>query len=50
MELFAKIVNDLQPLTIFAKISILDISLGTKYSSDVFTTQHKAKNLFLQNG
>ena len=29
MELFAKIVNGFQPLTIFAKCSILDVRLGS---------------------
>ena len=33
MELFAKIVNGLKPMTIFAKISILDIWLGFDHSS-----------------
>ena len=33
MELFAKIVNGLQPLAIFAKKSVLDVLLGSEYSS-----------------
>ena len=32
MELFAKIVNCLRHLTIFAKGTILDISLGSEYA------------------
>ena len=33
MELFAKIVNGFQPLTIFARSSILDVRLGFEYAS-----------------
>ena len=36
MELFAKIINDFQLLTIFAKSSILDIRLGFEYIFLVF--------------
>ena len=34
MKLFAKIVNDFQLFTIFAKSSILDVWLGYEYASD----------------
>ena len=34
MGLFAKIVNGFQPLTVFAKSSILDVRLGFKYVSE----------------
>ena len=33
MKLFVQIVNGLQPLTIFAKSSILDIWVGTEYAT-----------------
>ena len=33
MESFAKIVNGFKPLTIFAKLSILDVWLGSEYTS-----------------
>ena len=33
MEIFAKIVNGFQPLTIFAKSSILDVLQGSEYAS-----------------
>ena len=35
MDLFAKIVNGVQPLTIFAKRSILDVQLGSEYASEI---------------
>ena len=35
MELLAKIVNGFQPLTIFAKSSILDVRQGSKYTSNI---------------
>ena len=34
MEHFAKLVNGIQPLTIFTKRSILDVSQGYDYTSD----------------
>ena len=34
MELFSEIDNGFQPLTLFTKSSILDIRLGSEYSSD----------------
>ena len=34
MELFANIVDCIQPLTIFAKYSIVDVSQGCKCASD----------------
>ena len=34
MDLFAKIVDYIQPLTIFAKHFILSVSQGYKYASD----------------
>ena len=36
MELFAETVTALKPLTILAKISILDVSIGSNYASDIF--------------
>ena len=33
MEIFEKIVNDFQQLAIFAKDSILDVWLGSEYTS-----------------
>ena len=36
MEFFAKIVNGFQPLNLFAKISILDVWLGSKYASALY--------------
>ena len=35
MEHFAKIVNGFQPLTIFAKSFILDVRLGSKFTSEL---------------
>ena len=35
MEIFAKIVDGFQPLTILAKSSILDVWLGSEYVSRV---------------
>ena len=34
MELFAKLISGIQPLTIFTKHSILDVSQGYDYTSD----------------
>ena len=34
MELFAKIVNDIQPFTIFAKSTTSDVLQGSEYASD----------------
>ena len=39
-----KIVNGFQPLTIFAKSSILDVQLGSKYASELT----RLKIFFLQ--
>ena len=36
MDSFAKIVNGVQPLIIFAKHSILDVWQGSEYASEVF--------------
>ena len=33
LELFTKLVNGLQPLTIFTKIFILDVRMGSEYAS-----------------
>ena len=33
MELFAKLINDFQSLTIFTKISMLDVRLGSEYAT-----------------
>ena len=33
-EVFAKIVNEFMPLTIFIKTSILDVCRGSKYASE----------------
>ena len=41
MEHFAIIVNGFNPLTIFAKISILDIRLGSEYASDGYLRSSK---------
>ena len=38
MELFGKLINDFQSLTIFAKGSILDIQLGSKFVSEGIQT------------
>ena len=35
MERFAKIVNGWKPLTIFAKLSILDVLQGFEYASGI---------------
>ena len=35
VECFAKIINDLQPLNIFAKCSVLDVWQGTEYTSAI---------------
>ena len=34
MELFAKLINGIRPLTIFAKQSILDVAQGYNHTSD----------------
>ena len=34
MLLFAKIINCIQPLAVFAKSSILDVLLGSEYASE----------------
>ena len=51
MELFAKTVNNLKPLTIFAKSSVLDVCSGSKYASDIFHVDlyPNKKNEFLFN-
>ena len=41
MQLFAEIINGLQPLNIFAKSFILDVSLGSHYASDIVTISQK---------
>ena len=33
MEFFAETINDFKPLTIFTKVSILDVLQGSKYAS-----------------
>ena len=57
MELFAKIVNSFQPVTIFAKSSILDIWLGSEYTKFMNTIllvdmllqiESAAYNMFMQ--
>ena len=40
MELFAKIVNDWKPLSIFAKRSILEFWPGSEYSSGISSGRH----------
>ena len=35
MELFAKIVKNKKPFTIFAKTSTLDVSQGSEYASEL---------------
>ena len=54
MELFAKIVNEFQPLTIFEKSSILDVWLGIERASgkrffSAFHTFSKSLNNLEQN-
>ena len=44
MKLFAKTVNDLKPLTIFGKSSILDVCSGSKYASDIFHVNSHPNN------
>ena len=46
MQHFPKIVNDLKPLTIFVKSSILDARMGSKYASEVHPTSN---NMFKVN-
>ena len=46
MELFVKIVNNIKLLTIFTKSSILDIWMGSKYTS-VFWKYLKVKDLVI---
>ena len=45
MEHFAKIVNGFNPLTIFAKRSILDIRLGSEYASDGYLRSSKTNSV-----
>ena len=47
MELFVKIVNSIKPLTIFTKVLILDIRLGSKYNS-VFGKYMGKKSIFFE--
>ena len=47
-KFLAKIVSDIQPLTIFAKNSILDVRLGYKYASE-FTYPCKTFSKYLNN-
>ena len=48
-ELSAKIVNNFQPLTVFAKSSILHVRTGSEYASEISekTTVYKPKILSL---
>ena len=46
MELFAKIVKVIQPLTFSAKISILDICLGSEQISKIQKSQQRIFDLF----
>ena len=47
MDLFVKIVMSFQPVTIFAKSSILDVLLGSKYASVyIDIRQNFGKNTF----
>ena len=45
MELFAKIVNDWNPLTIFAKSFILDVYVGFEYASALLLTWIRIERL-----
>ena len=40
MELYAKIVNDWNPVTIFAKSSYLDVWLFSEHASDIGGNMH----------
>ena len=46
-SLFAKIVKSWKPFTIFAKNSIRDVRLGSKYTSDVQTFERKTQQKFV---
>ena len=48
MELFEIIVNDFQPVTIFAESSILDLWAGPEYASDKKQTHESIYNKTLQ--
>ena len=45
MELFAKSVTSFQPLTVFAKYSILDVWLGSEYASEIIYAIRIIKSL-----
>ena len=54
IELFAKLVNGFQPLTIFAKVFILDVRIGSEHASEGIpewggkSLEDPVKILFLQ--
>ena len=43
MEIFAKILNGFQLLTIFEKTSILDVRLGPEYAFGFYSFDHAFK-------
>ena len=45
MEIFAKIAHGFQPLTIFAKTSLLDVRMSSEYVSDVILQSLRIKSL-----
>ena len=49
MELFAKILEGFQPLTVFEKNSVLDVWLGSEYASEYTTTTGLKETLQLPN-
>ena len=50
MELFAKIFNSFQPLTIFAKSSILEFRMSSEYASDLRHEFHDPQIYILRKG
>ena len=44
MEYFAKTVNDIQPLTIFAKLSLLVVWQGSEYTSELWICKILSEN------
>ena len=50
MELYAKIINGFQVLTIFAEDSVLDVWQGSKYVSVLYLSRSSPPEVFLGNG
>ena len=48
VELFVTIVNGVQPLTIYAESFILDVCLGSEYTSSMSLISVKSKNFLLR--